>query len=166
MSDDAKTPPHRAPQTLEGLNLVDPITHLRKHPDLYGFRHDWVPDWGHELAHRLVGAAQFLTRAPVTYFPEGDWWVVAAASDWLKPDAGPLRAQFRRMTDFAEYGFRHVRPEVFLAAFARDVLTCAGPDREVLWGDVAEDDPIWETCGRAPQQGRIVAFRGWPKAEA
>lgn len=85
----------------------------------------------------------------------GEWWIVSSSRDWLKGE--DKYRVFHAIVRFPEGGRYAMHMEVFLTAFATDVVTAA-PEGYVLFK--GEDDPVlFPYVQEARKSGRMVAFR-------
>jgi hypothetical protein len=138
------------------MRTIDPIEHIRGHPDLYlpGGRAD--PAY---LASRLAGDALMLGAGRVELSHDGCWWWVAADRDWMDHDqAFPGRDAFSQIVPFPEAGVNSMRSEVLLTAFAEQVVAVVDGARKRVKGELADADQVWRVL---PSTGwaRVVAFR-------
>jgi hypothetical protein len=114
---------------------------------------------GPKLAGSLMYDLAILGAVPARVDQIAGWWLVCAARDWLRLDAGSLNLDpFRRLIPFPAAGDNCYRTEINLSAFAEAIATCG--EEGITWikgnehslpADVAQalSERTWK---------RIVAF--------
>ena len=123
------------------MRAIDPIQHIRAHPEMYLPGGTVDPQ---ALVRLLVRDARLLGAAGARGMRASDWWLVLASHDWLGDSRDDERSLFSNIVPFPQVGPNSMRSEVLLTAFADDVVTFT-PDRaDVLKGDagVAGDGPL------------------------
>ena len=114
------------------------------------------------LTEQLAAAVHALGSDAVSVHVVNDWSVVAAADDWflLGQFRIPESLQFASLTPFPEVGQNSTRPEVLVAAFARDIVVLGPLGIRVAKGTVAPNDALHTVLAQSPTWKRAVAFRG------
>ena len=114
------------------------------------------------LTEQLVTAIRALGSETVSVHVVNEWSVVAATDDWflLGQFRIPDSLQFASLTPFPELGQNSTRPEVLVAAFARDIVVLGPLGIRVAKGTIAPNDAIHAVLSQSPSWKRAVAFRG------
>jgi hypothetical protein len=114
------------------------------------------------LTEQLATAVRALGSDAASVHAVNDWSVVAAADDWflLGQFRIPESLQFASLTPFPEVGRNSTRPEVLVAAFARDIVVLGPLGIRVAKGTVASNDALHTVLAQSPTWKRAVAFRG------
>ena len=114
------------------------------------------------LTEKLIVAVRVLGSDTASCHVVNEWSVVAAADDWflLGQFRIPESLQFASLTPFPEAGQNSTRPEVLVAAFARDIVVLGPLGVRVAKGTVAANDALHSVFARFPAWKRAVAFRG------
>lgn len=74
------------------------------------------------LVSNVAFGAAALGCAHMEIKNRGEWWFAASESNWLKSDSSRFRCTedlFGRVIDFPELGPSSIRPEIYVAAFAK-----------------------------------------------
>jgi hypothetical protein len=114
------------------------------------------------LTEQLVEAVRALGSNTVSVHVVNEWSVVAAADDWflLGRFGIPEGLQFSSPTPFPKVGQNSTRPEVLVAAFAKDIVVLGPLGIQVAKGSVAPNDALHTVLAQSPAWKRAVAFRG------
>lgn len=137
------------------IKVVDALSTIRKHPDLYIRPEDLRPEY---FATRLAEDARGLGAWDVALSRNGMWWLVSSADDWLTMGNDlPVAETFRRILVMPGRGLFAMRSEVLLAAFAAAAFT--RKDGEILWISGTPDRALAAGLAAIPAAHRVVGFR-------
>jgi len=109
----------------------------------------------------LVSDALTLGSTNVTALRFQNWSVVGAELDWLVLGrfTVPEAELFSYLRALPEAGRECHRHEIFVAAFARDVLASSSAGIRIIQGNVTDDDPIFPFLKSRATWARSIAFR-------
>ena len=119
------------------------------------------------LMNGLVSDAVILGCMNVNAIRTQGWCVVGAESDWLalgaiRPvlEVDPETDLFTNLCALPEAGRECHRHEVFVASFAKVVITSSQSGVRLIQGTVGEEDPIFSFLRTRQEWARCIAFHG------
>ena len=130
----------------------DPLAIIRRRPAMFFRDGQFSPD---EAVERIVGEALRCGATDLGIKRLAAWWIIWSAQDWL-PERDH-RTAFERIVSYPEGGQNSVRAEVFLTAFASDVVTQTSAGLLVIKG--TPDPELHRFLSQSADAGRVVAFR-------
>ena len=141
------------------MKIIDPIEHIRSHPDMYLWGGSASPS---DLASRLTADALLLGASRTLVVHTDQWWAVAADVDWLAGAVVSADALFGRIVPFPQAGVNSMRSEVLLTAFADDVVTWSEGDRPRRVKGAEADWTVVHAKIADASWRRVIAFRLQP----
>lgn len=143
--------------TKEDLKRIDPITHIRQHPEHYLV--DGIIE-GSAIVSRVM--QDILTQSSISAFcaREGTWWIIASEIDWIN-SCSPLTVKkyFSQITPNPEVGQNAFHAEVLLTAFAEDLIVFSKSERIVINGKATPPEAVMSYLVKYPSWARSIVFQ-------